>query len=77
MSIEELKSISAVVNDDPTGSSVIGHPLLKKIIDLAIRQAEALMEIAKYGENDHYPGCCPYGCDCPEIARCALEEDHE
>jgi hypothetical protein len=31
----------------------------------------ALKIIARYG-NEH--GICPYGCDCPHIARSALEE---
>lgn len=37
----------------------------------------ALQEIMKYGEYPHNQkddGCCPYGCDCPYIAKNALKE---
>ena len=34
--------------------------------------AEALRKIATYSVGSKHPGCCPYGCDCPEIARAAL-----
>lgn len=38
------------------------------------RYKSALEEIGKYDKNSKYgDGICPYGCDCPDIARQALE----
>ena len=40
------------------------------------RLKEALLRIRKYGDGSVHKnhGICPYGCDCPDIARQALEE---
>lgn len=50
------------------------HGQFTPILQQNARLLEALKTIQSYDEGN---GCCPYGCDCPTIARTAIAEAEE
>jgi len=65
------RSWKALGNPSYNGESI--HEHIDRLVAENIALREALKVISAY-DKDSAPGICPFGCDCPHIARAALEK---
>ena len=65
------------ISEESSGANAVCQHCHDQVVAENKRLREALTIIAAYDKNSKYgAGCCDYGCDCPNIAKQALDKSY-